>query len=53
MPYVSRFSHLLTKLALIPHGPVTVQFSLFLYPNQAQNTSSGIQGLEATAVAVI
>ena len=31
----------------------TVQFSLFLHPDQAQNTSSGIQGQEATAVAVI
>jgi len=29
------------------------QFSLFLYPDQARNTSSGMQGLEATAVAVI
>jgi len=31
----------------------TVQFSLFLHPDQAQNTSSGIQGQEATAAAVI
>jgi len=31
----------------------TVQFSLFMHPDQAQNTSSGIQGQEATAVAVI
>ena len=30
-----------------------VQFSLFMHPDQAQNTSSGIQGQEATAVAVI
>ena len=29
------------------------QFSLFMHPDQAQNTSSGIQGQEATAVAVI
>jgi len=29
------------------------QFSLFLHPDQAQNTSSGMQGHEATAVAVI
>jgi len=34
-------------------APVTVQFSLFMHPDQAQNTSSGIQGQEATAVAVI
>jgi len=33
--------------------PSSVQFSLFLYPDQAQNTWSGIQGQEATAVAVI
>jgi len=32
---------------------MTVQFSLFMHPDQAQNTSSGIQGQEATAVAVI
>ena len=31
----------------------SVQFSLFMHPDQAQNTSSGIQGQEATAVAVI
>jgi len=31
----------------------TVQFSLFMHPDQAENTSSGIQGQEATAVAVI
>ena len=30
-----------------------VQFSLFMHPDQAQNTLSGIQGQEATAVAVI
>jgi len=30
-----------------------VQFSLFVHPDQAQNTLSGIQGQEATAVAVI
>ena len=30
-----------------------IQFSLFMHPDQAQNTSSGIQGQEATAVAVI
>jgi len=30
-----------------------VQFSFFMHPDQAQNTSSGIQGQEATAVAVI
>ena len=30
-----------------------LQFSLFMHPDQAQNTSSGIQGQEATAVAVI
>jgi len=30
-----------------------VQFSLFMHPNQAQNTLSGIQGQEVTAVAVI
>jgi len=30
-----------------------VQFSLFLHPDQAQNTLSEIQGQEATAVAVI
>jgi len=29
------------------------QFSLFLHPDQAQNTLSGIQGQEAPAVAVI
>jgi len=29
------------------------QFSLFMHPNQAQNTLSGIQGQEATAAAVI
>ena len=29
------------------------QFSWFMHPDQAQNTSSGIQGQEATAVAVI
>jgi len=29
------------------------QFSLFLHPDQAQNTLSGIQGQEATAVIVI
>ena len=32
---------------------VSVQFSLFMHSDQAQNTSSGIQGQEATAVAVI
>ena len=32
---------------------VQFQFSLFMHPDQAQNTSSGIQGQEATAVAVI
>ena len=31
----------------------SVQFSLFMHPDQAQNTLSGIQGQEATAVAVI
>ena len=31
----------------------SVQFSLFLHPNQAQNTLSGIQGQEVTAIAVI
>ena len=31
----------------------TVQFSLFMHPDQAQNTLSGIQGQEATAVAVL
>ena len=31
----------------------TVHFSLFLHPDQAQNTLSGIQGQEATAIAVI
>jgi len=30
-----------------------VTVSLFMHPDQAQNTSSGIQGQEATAVAVI
>jgi len=30
-----------------------VQFSLFMHPDQAQNTLSGIQGQEVTAVAVI
>jgi len=34
-------------------GYITVQFSLFLHPDQAQNTSSGIQGQEVMAVAVI
>jgi len=29
------------------------QFSLFMHPDQAQNALSGIQGQEATAVAVI
>ena len=36
-----------------PMGFITVQFSLFMHPDQAQNTSSGIQGQEATAVVVI
>jgi len=31
----------------------TSQVSLFMHPDQAQNTSSGIQGQEATAVAII
>jgi len=31
----------------------TVQFSLFMHPDQAQNALSGVQGQEATAVAVI
>ena len=31
----------------------SVQFSLFMHPDQAQNTLSGIQRQEATAVAVI
>jgi len=36
------------------HGnSLEVQFNLFLHPDQAQNTSSGIQGWEATAVAAI
>ena len=30
-----------------------VQFSLFLQPDEAQNTLSGIQGREVTAVAII
>jgi len=30
-----------------------VQFSLFLHPDQEQNTSSEMQGQEAKAVAVI
>jgi len=38
---------------LLKSQSVTVQFSLFLHPDQAQNTSSGMQGQEATAVAVI
>jgi len=29
------------------------EVSLFMHPDQAQNTSSGIQGQEATAAAVI
>jgi len=29
------------------------QFSLFMHPDQAQNTLSGMQGQEGTAVAVI
>jgi len=29
------------------------QFSLFMHPDQAQNTLSGIQGQAATAIAVI
>jgi len=33
--------------------PTAVQFSLFMHPDQAQNTLSGVQGQEATAVAVI
>ena len=32
---------------------LAVQFSLFMHPDQAQNTPSGIQGQEATAAAVI
>jgi len=32
---------------------IVVQFSSFLHSNQAQNTSSGMQGQEATAIAVI
>ena len=31
----------------------SVQFSVFMHPDQAQNTLSGIQGQEETAVAVI
>ena len=30
-----------------------IQLSLFLHPDQAQNTSSEMHGQEATAVAVI
>jgi len=30
-----------------------MKFSLFMHPDQAQNTLSGIQGQEATAAAVI
>jgi len=31
----------------------TVQFNIFLHPDQAENTQSGMQGQETTAVAVI
>ena len=31
----------------------SVQLSLFMHPDQTQNTLSGIQGQEATAVAVV
>jgi len=33
-----------------PYSLYSVQFSLFLHPDQAQNTSSGIQGQEAFAI---
>ena len=43
----------LNVTSALQHPYYIVQFSLFMHPDQAQNTSSGIQGQEATAVAVI
>jgi len=48
--YLPPFSSSKSQLFMFT-GPV--QFSLFMHPDQAQNTLSGIQGQEATAVAVI
>ena len=38
---------------ILPSIVLSQQFSLLMHPDQAQNTSSGIQEQEATAVAVI
>jgi len=49
--YQKLISRSVTRWLLL-YRSLSVQFSLFMHSDQAQNTWSGIQGQEATAVAV-